>query len=1603
MRRRAGSVSAGGRGRAARAARVLLPAAAAALLAGAPARGGALYAATELDTAAFVQFRRVWELGEAYTNTPPGWVLTPAERQAFIDWAKATARAGLHPVAEDDARLVGVGSHWAYEYGGAGRTPHAAASAERGSQEVSAVLTGEPDDPARRYVLHCAFTFASNVSNRVGFEYGGTVHRESVECAPGGTTTVSRAFDPGWASENKHWVGYGFPECRLTRLDQQQEHRPDPVVPDRVADPLTGKPADLAASTASNANRADPVNAINGSVNFSVTDLALPTPGPALRFARSYNSVLAGSAGALGAGWSHVYEESLADDRTVFGGATNDWTVFTAGSGSRIAFPRLADGTYGPPAGLDLRLTACAGGWELAEPGRLVREFDPAGRLAALRDAWGNRVDLLYDPARPGRGPVEARHSAGPALAFAYDEADRLVSVAFGDALAARFAHGGGAVTQAVVEAEGAAAAESYAYAAAEAGGCLTQRVTRTGTVLCWTYAPGAGGAPPRAVAAGTADGARYGLALAAGGARDTRITCETAGAAGPVRESLAVEPVRRLLEGTDRDVAGAALPGTTLRHTFDDAGNRAGTLLQHLPNGAWLEEASTFDTAHRRLTYGVGYKAPPPAVWQFAYDPATGELVAATDPAGTLFERDLTNGLPAAVRVLGPDGTADTAAAAYDAQGRATAMRGADGLGVSLEYGSWAAPARIAPDGQPDTLLRRDGLGRVVEIEQPGPVTGRVTRLARDGLGRLERVERPDGREATWSRDAFGRVVTNVDAAGRATAFEYELGTHLRAVRTTLGDGAGAVPVGVGFAYDPQMNLASVSDPLGRVAESYAYDGQFRLARAVDLEGRTAGVAYVVGALPGRVRRFDGTEVTFGYDAGARLSEAVFPDETVTAAYASNGLPLAVTGRAGAVSNRYDGIGRLVETSRPGPGAPLGYAFGPGGRLAGRTGPGGPVAYAYDAAGRPASVQAPPGLFTRAYNGWNGALASAETPGGLRVDIGYDVMDRPVSLAWSHPGGYARSIARRHDAAGRLAGCTRTGPGGEAEEDTFEYDTLDRLVGWRRERAGRTEAEAQYTYDLAGNPSSRRANGLSVVFRRGAGNRLAGWDALPASLTMDVAGSSSEPVGTDPRFGALWVEVNGRRHPLSAEGTNFWAAGIPIDSLGTQQVVVAVRDAAGNTARATNEVFWTAPTNAVYASDAAGCLTNAVFTGPGLSERLDLEWDGQYRLRAALTNGVAAERCEYGPLGRRLWIEDGSGARRWLVYDGPHVVAELDDAGALLCSYVYGPGIDERLAMTVYAGGVTSTYAYVYDALGSVHALVDAAGREVERYAYDPWGRVLGAWDADGRPLRDPAAMGPTRGWYSALGNRYLWQGREYSWSTGLYSFRARWYDPLTGRWLSPDPIGINGGLNLYVFCGNSPVNFRDPWGLCEDGGGFWSTFGSEWCRASYGIALSMGTSLADAANWVGSQFGGQRLNFSGSYGDAQSQLSLRSPGETQQQAFERIYNQMYGNNRLAIKAADVLGIAGTLQGMASAGIYRAAVVDATAQADVWILQNIAADKIGGNSAQALANVAARRAAVRSSTSAAIKGGARGLARGWVAGQIYDSIAWLNAWARSQ
>ena len=264
-------------------------------------------------------------------------------------------------------------------------------------------------------------------------------------------------------------------------------------------------------------------------------------------------------------------------------------------------------------------------------------------------------------------------------------------------------------------------------------------------------------------------------------------------------------------------------------------------------------------------------------------------------------------------------------------------------------------------------------------------------------------------------------------------------------------------------------------------------------------------------------------------------------------------------------------------------------------------------------------------------------------------------------------------------------------------------------------------------------------------------------------------------------------------------------------DLVGNRTQMVQNGQAINYTLSANRLLSW--GTNSQQQFDTAGNVTNIQYDD---GRQLALNWDGRYRVTSIATNGTTAESYAYDALGRRTSISDGS-ATTYLVYDGIHCIAETDSGGNLLKSYTYGPGIDNILSMTVY-GASTSTYYYVKDHLGSVQAIVDASGSIVESYQYDAWGNVLNVFDSSGTPIANRQ---------SQIGNRYLWQGREYSWKTHLYFFRARWYEPATGRWLSNDLIGISGGLNQYCFCENNPVNFGDPLGLwyidINVSGGYW------------------------------------------------------------------------------------------------------------------------------------------------------------------------------------
>ena len=100
-------------------------------------------------------------------------------------------------------------------------------------------------------------------------------------------------------------------------------------------------------------------------------------------------------------------------------------------------------------------------------------------------------------------------------------------------------------------------------------------------------------------------------------------------------------------------------------------------------------------------------------------------------------------------------------------------------------------------------------------------------------------------------------------------------------------------------------------------------------------------------------------------------------------------------------------------------------------------------------------------------------------------------------------------------------------------------------------------------------------------------------------------------------------------------------------------------------------------------------------------------------------------------------------------------------------------------------------------DRLGSVRQIVDASGAVMDAVNYDSFGGIL----RESNP---------------AEGDRFKFTGREYCPELGLYYYRARWYDPAVGRFISQDPIGFQAGdPNVYRYVGNAPGDAKDPKGL--------------------------------------------------------------------------------------------------------------------------------------------------------------------------------------------
>jgi RHS repeat-associated protein len=175
----------------------------------------------------------------------------------------------------------------------------------------------------------------------------------------------------------------------------------------------------------------------------------------------------------------------------------------------------------------------------------------------------------------------------------------------------------------------------------------------------------------------------------------------------------------------------------------------------------------------------------------------------------------------------------------------------------------------------------------------------------------------------------------------------------------------------------------------------------------------------------------------------------------------------------------------------------------------------------------------------------------------------------------------------------------------------------------------------------------------------------------------------------------------------------------------------------------------------------------------------------------SASSRDASGELTSTGCSGDVPIAAEPSGGVTEYAYDGDNIVEQLNTSGAATARFTQGLGIDEPLEVQIGRG----SYYYSADGLGSVVALTKSNGSAVNTYfGYNTFGWV-NATDTVANPFR--------------------FTGREWDSETSLYYYRARYYDPLWGRFLSEDPIRFEGDQNFFRTVFNSPLNWVDPFVL--------------------------------------------------------------------------------------------------------------------------------------------------------------------------------------------
>lgn len=667
-------------------------------------------------------------------------------------------------------------------------------------------------------------------------------------------------------------------------------------------------------------------------------------------------------------------------------------------------------------------------------------------------------------------------------------------------------------------------------------------------------------------------------------------------------------------------------------------------------------------------------------------------------------------------------------------------------------------------------TQFSYDKAGNVETVTDP---FGHVTRYEYDAMDRRTAVIDANGHRTEMKYDLAGNLKQTTDANGNTTAYEYDALNRLKTATTELGRETR-------FDYDVNGNMTCMIDanadagsqPMNShgCSEYREYDEFNRLTRIVDASNAITRYTYDLLGNITKITDAEGQETVFVYDDLGRLTKSIDPliesgtdkvDEILQ--YDEAGNILLSRDRSGRQRRHtYDRLNRLTRTEYLSDNTQDVWVYDDFGDLV--TTSNADVTYAYTYTSRHEVKTKTDSRLNRSMGWTYDAVGNLKTKTNYQGDVTtylYDNTNRLVgetSPAFLH-------VSYHYDGAGRLKDRILS----NGVRTNYDYDNDNRLTDLDNYTANGTLVSGlHYTHDEVGNIKqiSDSVSGRTVNY---------GYDPLYRLLTVDSTLNSEDRSYTYDLVGNRKTEVR--------SGTTYHYCYHATD---------CTQKPKGNRLYS---IRTGSPSGSVYRTFTYDDSGRVITKRNGANQMLYiLSYNGKGEAKSVYDPTIGAGiPNQFDTAGYRI----GKGSNLYHL-EGEHLESIFSGNGTLLNKYLRGVVIDEVVNGYTYHSANTNdwtNYTFHHDQVNSVVALTGHDGATEETTKFDAFGAPLNL--------------------NIATGNNLLFTGRELDRGTGLYYYRARFYDAEIGRFVQEDPIGFSGGINKFAYVGNNPINANDPMGL--------------------------------------------------------------------------------------------------------------------------------------------------------------------------------------------